>query len=176
MTLESIASIIVALVITCFSSIKTFSHFKDYWGLLQEQVNQKYQINENGKKVELLLLELIHASHVACAIVEPEGAVYPNKAFATLLNWPIKDLRGKTWMSFTHPDYLEADMDYVKQMLDGKITSYTLDKVYIDYKGFNVSVRLKVILSRHINGSPHKFIVSAHRIPDLLPSHEGLGV
>lgn len=165
---DATITILLAIGLTIFSGIKTCGYAKNYWGIIQHQITESYHINENNKKVELLLLNLIHSSSIACAIVSPDGRMIPNQAFATILGWPLDELTGKTWMSITHQEYIDIDTHYLKQMLKGEITDYTLDKVYVDYNGNNVSARINVILSRYRNGDPHKFIVTITEIPDLL--------
>ncbi len=68
-----------------------------------------------------------------------------------------KDLVGSTFQDITHPDDLEADLDQVRRVLDGEISSYRREKRYIHREGRVVWVVLSTTLVRDGAGRPLHF-------------------
>ena len=81
-----------------------------------------------------------------------------NRALCELLGYAENELVEKKFQDFTHPDDLSANLDYIKQMLNGEIEAYQMEKRYIHKQGHLVWVMLNVSLIRDGLGKPLYFI------------------
>ena len=63
-----------------------------------------------------------------------------------------------TFQDITHPDDLETDLEFVRQMLAGDIETYQMDKRYIRKDGLPVWITLTVALVQDKAGTPKYFI------------------
>ncbi len=71
---------------------------------------------------------------------------------------PEEELLKMDFQTITHPDDLETDLDYVKQMLEGTIETYQMEKRYFHKDGHIVHVLLAVSLIRDHQNQPLYFI------------------
>lgn len=87
-----------------------------------------------------------HAS-IGMALVAPNGAwLKVNNSLCQLLEYNAAELMDKTFQDITHPEDLEKDLAYVKQMLSAEIESYQMEKRYFTKTGNMVWVLLSVSL------------------------------
>ncbi|WP_268593436.1 PAS domain S-box protein, partial [Escherichia coli] len=71
-------------------------------------------------------------SAIGMALVSPEGKwLQVNQALCKLLGYPPERLYRLTFQEITHPDDLNADLTQLHELLDGHISSYTMEKRYI---------------------------------------------
>jgi PAS domain S-box-containing protein len=61
-----------------------------------------------------------------------------NRALCEILGYTEEELLATDFQSLTHPDDLEQDLAYVKQMLDMEIQTYQMEKRYIHRQGHTV--------------------------------------
>jgi diguanylate cyclase (GGDEF)-like protein/PAS domain S-box-containing protein len=64
----------------------------------------------------------------------------------------------RTFLDITHPDDLEGDLEYVRQMLAAEIETYSIEKRYFHKDQSVVWINLTVALQRDESGSPRYFI------------------
>ena len=72
--------------------------------------------------------------------------------------WPVAKTVRKTSQDVAHPEDLEADLAFVRRLLDGAIPSYRMEKRHFDRDGNVVWVLSSVSLVRTADGSPSYFI------------------
>jgi PAS domain S-box-containing protein len=68
--------------------------------------------------------------------------VFANRAFCTLVGYAADELPQRTWQDTTHPDDVQAELDFSQQVLDGALPHYTLDKRLLRKDGGAVWVQL----------------------------------
>jgi two-component system cell cycle sensor histidine kinase/response regulator CckA len=91
--------------------------------------------------------------------VAPDGRfIRVNQKLCDILGYTSADLLSRTFQEITHPDDLEADLSYVKQILQGRIQSYSMEKRYIRNDGSHLWASLTVSPAREPDGSPKYFI------------------
>ena len=97
---------------------------------------------------------------IGMALVGPDGSwIQVNRALCDLVGYSRDELLGgATFQDITHPDDLEADLDFVRRMLAGDIDTYQMEKRYLHKHGHTVWVLLSVSLVRSSDGSPLYFI------------------
>ncbi|RJF95951.1 EAL and GGDEF domain-containing protein [Noviherbaspirillum saxi] len=81
-----------------------------------------------------------------------------NQFFCEMLGYSPEELQAKTFQEITHPDDLDADLKCHKDVLSGKIASYSMEKRYISKSGGVIWAHLSVSLVRDEAGHPKFFI------------------
>lgn len=96
---------------------------------------------------------------VGIAHVAPDGRwLHINQKLCDIVGYGREDLLARTFQDITHPDDLDIDLAYVRQMLAGEIQMYTLEKRYFRKDGTIVWINLTVSLVRGADGAPDYFI------------------
>ena len=96
---------------------------------------------------------------IGMALVAPDGRwLQVNSAVCELVGFSEDELLGGTFQGITHPDDLDADLEFVRQMLAGAIQTYQMDKRYIHKLGHTIWIRLSVSLVRDPAGAPAYFV------------------
>jgi diguanylate cyclase (GGDEF)-like protein/PAS domain S-box-containing protein len=81
-----------------------------------------------------------------------------NRALCEILGYSEEDLLATSFQAITYADDIEADLDQVRQMLTGEISSYHMEKRYWHKLGHIVWVHLSVSLVHDTNGVPLYFV------------------
>jgi diguanylate cyclase (GGDEF)-like protein/PAS domain S-box-containing protein len=96
---------------------------------------------------------------IGMALVAPDGAVLRvNDELCAIVGYPREHVLTKSFQDFTHPDDLNADLDYHAAVLDGRRPSYQMEKRCLRADGSTVLVSLSVSLVRDSAGEPLHFI------------------
>nr|MDJ0701842.1 PAS domain S-box protein [Leptolyngbyaceae cyanobacterium MO_188.B28] len=99
-----------------------------------------------------------HAA-VGIAHITPNGVLLRlNQRFADIVGFTKAELENTAFQEITHPDDLDTDVDYVRQVMAGELSAYTLEKRFIRKDRTPVWVELTVALLRTENGDPQYFI------------------
>jgi PAS domain-containing protein len=69
------------------------------------------------------------------------------------------------FQSITHEDDLDADLNLLRQLNDGAIDRYQLDKRYLHADGRIIWVHLAVSMVRNPDGSPKHYIAQVQTRP-----------
>jgi diguanylate cyclase (GGDEF)-like protein/PAS domain S-box-containing protein len=89
-----------------------------------------------------------------------------NQKFCEIIGYTHDELMHLTFQEITHPEDLEADLEYWLQLLTGVSDIYDREKRYCRKDGTIVWVKLTVSLVRQANGEPHYFISVIDDISD----------
>ncbi|WP_224367324.1 sensor histidine kinase [Hyalangium versicolor] len=81
-----------------------------------------------------------------------------NDSLCRIVGYPQEELLAKTFQDITHPEDLEPDLENVRRLLEGKISSYQMEKRYFHKDGHIVPVLLTASLVRDSRGEPLYFI------------------
>ncbi len=113
---------------------------------------------------------------IGMALVGPDGGwIQVNRALCDIVGYSRDELLGgATFQDITHADDLEADLGYVRRMLDGDIDTYQMEKRYLHKRGHIVWVLLSVSLVRSSDGSPLYFISQIQDITARRTAHEAV--
>lgn len=96
---------------------------------------------------------------IGLALVAPDGSwLRVNKSLCDIVGYSEEELLKSSFQKITHPDDLNKDLDQVKQVLDGNISTYTMEKRYFHKKGNVIWVLLTVSLVRDSDGKPVHFV------------------
>lgn len=119
-----------------------------------------------GKAAELSLREseqrfrstMEHAP-IGMALISLSGHwLEVNAAVCSMTGYSAQQLRRLRFHDITHPDDLEADLGQAAQLVEGRISSYQIEKRYIHRQGQVIWVLLAVSLVRDADGKPLYFI------------------
>lgn len=106
-----------------------------------------------------LFSSAFHYASIGMALVDLDGRfIVTNPSVQTMLGYEEKELIGVTYAQITHPEDLEQDNYYVKQLLDGKIDTFRMEKRYFKKSGELLTVLLSVSLVQDKKGRPRHFI------------------
>ncbi len=81
-----------------------------------------------------------------------------NDKLCSIVGYPREELLRMTFQDITQPDDLETDMGYMRQVLSGKIKTYSMEKRYFRKDRSIVWVNLTVSLVLTATGKPRHFI------------------
>lgn len=110
--------------------------------ITEEVLNQK-----KLKESEMQFANIFNKAQFSIALVGDGGVPFlVNDQFCKLLDYSEEELTSMTFMEFTHPEDLEKDITLYKQLMDGEIDSYTIDKRYYTKKKKVKYVKLNVTL------------------------------
>jgi PAS domain S-box-containing protein len=124
----------------------------------------------DGREIILALIEDVTESEarfratfeqaaVGIAHVGPDGSFLRlNQRFCDIVGYSHDEMLAQTFQDITHPDDLDADLEYVRQMLAGEIETYDMEKRYFRKSGEIVWVNLTVSLVRRATGEPDYFV------------------
>jgi PAS domain S-box-containing protein len=96
---------------------------------------------------------------IGIAHVDPEGRwLEANQQLCEIVGYSADELTSLTLRDLTHPDDLNADLEYVRRVLSDRISAYSLQKRYVRKDGTPVWIDLTSSLVRDSAGKPSYFI------------------
>ena len=97
-----------------------------------------------------------------------------NDKLCTIVGYPRENLLRMTFQDITHPDDLETDLEYVRQVLSGEIKTYSMEKRYYRKDRYLVWTNLTVSLARNATGDPLHFISVVENITERKQAEQAL--
>ena len=89
-----------------------------------------------------------------------------NRRLCEMLGYPEHELLRLTGKDISHPDDLDTDLGYLRQLAAGEISTYQMEKRYYHKHGHVVWVLLTVALVRGDNGEPLYFVSQIQDVSD----------
>src|SRR5262249_43558640 len=108
-------------------------------------VSDRVQADEALRLAEERFRNAFEEAPIGMSLVAPDGRwVRVNRASCEIVGYSEQELLGLTFQDITHPDDLDADLEYVRQMLAGEIRTYRMEKRYFHKDGHIVWINLSV--------------------------------
>ena len=108
---------------------------------------------------ELRFRSTFEQAAVGIAHVSTEGKfIRLNQKFCEIVGYTKDEMLNLSFQHITHPDDLEIDLEYVRQVLRGEKNNYSLEKRYCRKDGSLIWVNLTVSLLLDDSGEPKYFI------------------
>jgi PAS domain S-box-containing protein len=143
---------------------------KDFLASIASQVAlaiERKRAEELLRESEERFSSAFEYASIGIALVAPDGHwLRVNQALCELLGYSEKELLEKTFQDITHPEDLETDLSYVRQVLAGDRRSFQMEKRYFHNLGHVIWVLLSVSLVRDNKGKPQYFIAQIQDITE----------
>jgi len=102
---------------------------------------------------------------IGMALVGTDGCwLDVNNALCNILGYTKEELLAKNFQDITHPDDLETEIPFVRQMLGNEIQTYQIEKRYVHKQGHIVWALLSVSLAADTKVNQSFFIMQADDI------------
>ncbi len=106
-------------------------------------------------------------SAIGMALVSPDGRwLRVNRALCGILGYTAGELLEINFQTITYPEDLGRDLGYMRQLIDGEIANYHMEKRYIHKDGHLVWATLSVSLVRDEDGRAKYFISQIQDVTD----------
>ncbi len=110
-------------------------------------------------KSEESLQAALENSSVGMALVGMDGRfINVNQSLCKSLGYTKQELLSFTFQEITHPDDLEIDLSLLRELIEGKRSTYQIEKRYFNKSGEVVHIILTVTAAKNINGDISHFI------------------
>ena len=132
-------------------------------------ISDRVQTRDALRESEARFKGAFENSAIGMAIVGLDGHwLKVNRALGGIVGYSEPELLALRFQDITHADDLDADLQFVREMLEGSRQDYQMEKRYLDKQGREVWVQLNVSMVRDAAGAPLYFIsqiqdVSARR-------------
>lgn len=128
---------------------------------LQHEIEERQRAEQALGGSERRFAAVFEQAAVGLALVAPDGGwLKVNRRLCTIVGYTPEELLVRTFQDITHPDDLEADLGYVRQMLAGEIDRYAMEKRYRRKDGSLVWINLTVALVWQQDGKTPDYFIS----------------
>lgn len=112
---------------------------------------------------------------VGVALVAPNGTFLEvNDRFCTIAGYSRGELVGVRVEDITHPEDMKADFELAASLISGEVTTYALEKRYVQKSGKLVWINLTVSLVREPSGAAAYFVAMTEDISVRKAAEEAL--
>ncbi|MEO0457205.1 MAG: response regulator [Cyanobacteria bacterium P01_A01_bin.114] len=134
---------------------------------LKKQIAEQASIEQTLEKNQEIFKEVFQDVPLGIALVSIEGRFLKvNKALTEMIGYTPQELLDTDFQAITHPDDLQADLDYLDELIGGKRRFYQMEKRYFHKLGHDVTVQLNVTLLSDPDGKPLSFIAHIQDISE----------
>jgi PAS domain S-box-containing protein len=114
---------------------------------VKEDITERKRAEESLRASEERFQKAFSNAAIGMALVGTDGRwLKVNRALCRLVGYTANQLLARNFQDITHPEDLEADLGFLRQLLAGEISSYQMEKRYIHRHGHMIWVQLNVSL------------------------------
>ena len=129
------------------------------------QAAQRKQAEEALRESEERFRSAFDYAAIGMALVALDGRwLKVNHSLCEIVGYSEQELKATTFQAITHPDDLDIDLGYARQLLNGEIRSYQMEKRYFHSAGHVVWILLSGSLVRDRESQPLYFIAQIQDI------------
>ncbi|MEQ9354292.1 PAS domain S-box protein [Coleofasciculus chthonoplastes] len=126
---------------------------------LVQEIRERRQIEHSLAVSEERFRGIFDQAAVGIAQATLDGAfIVVNQKFADIIGYTCEEVLAKSWQDITHPDDMEADEAYVRQLLAKDIDRYSIEKRYIHKDGSVILVQIHTTRLQEPSGAPQALI------------------
>ncbi|QHJ11675.1 putative diguanylate cyclase DgcE [Paraglaciecola mesophila] len=141
-------------------------------GKFRERLLASPQVDLEHKDMFRLAME---HSGIGMALIAPDGTwLKVNQAICNIVGYCEQELLAIDFQTITHPEDLQADLTFLKQLLANDIQTYNMEKRYFHKSGSLIWAKLTVSLVRDEARQPLYFISQIQDITAQKKSSEAL--
>ncbi|MFM8319776.1 MAG: PAS domain S-box protein [Chloroflexota bacterium] len=134
---------------------------------LAHEVQERKRAEAELRESEERFRTTFEQAAVGISLVDLDGRfLRVNPSFCEIVGYTPGELLGLTFQQITHPHDLAADLQQMKQLLDGRSQAFTMEKRYLHKLGHPVWIQLTVALLRGGDRRPKYFISVVQDISD----------
>lgn len=114
--------------------------------LVFTDVTEQCKVEEQLKTNELLFRSIFNESPLGIAVIDSlTGQIYEvNPMFAKIAGRTLEEMENIDWISITHPDDIQEDLDQMAILNSGAIPGFQMEKRYIRKDGTVVWVNMTI--------------------------------
>ncbi|MBF2003892.1 MAG: PAS domain S-box protein [Chlorogloeopsis fritschii C42_A2020_084] len=141
------------------AAILNFALIVALYIFIRRYISQNQKSQQALKNSEQQFRATFNQVAVGIAHIAPNGKwLLVNEKICEIVGYSREELLNLTFQDITHPEDLNTDLEYVRQILANKIQTYSMEKRYIRKDGDRIWVNLTVSLVRESSGEPKYFI------------------
>jgi len=134
---------------------------------LLQDITTRRQAEDQLRESEERFLRAFENAPIGMALVGPDGRwLKVNRALCGMVGYSEAELMLSDFQHLTHPDDLDKDLEFVRQVLGGAIPSYQMEKRYFHKNGSIIFIMLSVSLVHDRAGEPLYFISQIENITE----------
>ena len=136
-------------------------------GSIRDITNRK-QAEEALRKSEERFRSVFKQAGVAVGVVESQTGrfVQINSKYEELIGYSNEEMTGKTWMEISHPDDIEEDLEKSRDLNEGEINRFSMEKRLIHKDGSLIWINLTVSPIGNSQEIPEQHIVIVEDITE----------
>ncbi|WP_413164754.1 PAS domain S-box protein [Capilliphycus salinus ALCB114379] len=161
--------------------LTTLTPLKDRQGNIKQivgtatDINQRKQAEQKLQESEERFRRAFDDAAIGMTLVSLEGNFLKvNQSLCELTGYQQQELLSLTVQKITHPEDLEIDLNYAKQLVAGKIRTYKMEKRYFHKNGGIVWIQLNVSLVRNERQEPLYYIAQIQDINERKQAEKNL--
>lgn len=132
---------------------------------LETEIAKNQETTEALRESEKRFRTAFECAPIGKALVARSGKwLEVNRSLCEIMGYSEKELLALTFQEITYAEDKNADLEYIEQMLAGKIGTYQIEKRYVHKLGHLIWVALSFSLVRKQNGEPQYFIAQIQDI------------
>lgn len=155
---------------THFPAEISSSVFNDHEGLentnmIIRDITERKKAEQKIRESEKRFRAIFDQAPIAMALLDMQGyPIISNSPLSKLVGYSNDELSKMRFTDFTHTDDIDKDMNQFADLIDGKISMYSMEKRYIHKNGNIIWANLFVTMLRDENGMPREIIGMAEDI------------
>ncbi len=115
-------------------------------------ITERKKVEDALKNSEKKFRSVFNNSNIGMTLRDTKGKLIDvNKEFADMLGFEIEELSEMNFADFTHPDDISKEITLIKQILNGEIEDYRIEKRYITKE--KKTIWIDIVVTGRINNN-----------------------
>ncbi len=112
--------------------------------MFTEVITERKQTEEALRESEKRFRTIFDQAPLGMAVIDSTTGQFRriNRKYCDIVGYPHKEMLTRTFQDITHPDDLQADLDNMTRMMEGRINTFRMEKRYIRKDGAIIWVNL----------------------------------